>query len=250
MSAASPARALLLPGVCALGALAILLGLGFWQLERLAWKEALIARVEARTKAPVAPLPPESEWAKLTAGNDEYRRVSLSGRFHHDKEAFVYTVISEKAGRYAGPGFWVMTPLELPSGAFVVVNRGFVPVERKDAAKRKEGQVAGAVTVTGLLRMPEGVGWFAPANDPAKDAWYRRDPAEIANARGLARAAPFTVDADATPNPGGLPQGGDTRVAFTNNHLQYAVTWFGIALSLIGVFAAFAWQRLRPETRT
>jgi surfeit locus 1 family protein len=244
----TPWRALVLPGICAAIALAILLGLGFWQLERLAWKESLIALVEARTKAPTVALPPEGEWPKINADEDEYRRVTVAGRFHHDKEAHVYTVVSEKSGRYAGPGFWVMTPLELANGAFVIVNRGFVPLDRKDAATRKDGQAGGTVSVTGLLRMPEDSGYFAPANDPAKNAWYRRDANEIATARGLKRAAPFTIDADSTPNPGGLPQGGDTRVVFTNNHLQYAVTWFGIALALIGVFGAFAWQRIGLKT--
>lgn len=242
------ARGLVLPGICAAVALAVLLGLGFWQLDRLEWKESLIARVEARTKAPAVPLPPESEWAKLNYDNDEYRRVTVTGRFHHDKETHVYTVVSQKPGRFAGPGFWVMTPLELAGGAFIIVNRGFVPLDRKDAATRREGQVDGTVSVTGLLRMPEDAGYFAPANEPAKDAWYRRDPAEIAQARGIAPTAPFTIDADATPNPGGLPQGGDTRVVFTNNHFQYAVTWFGIALALVGVFGAFAWQRIGQKT--
>lgn len=239
------ARALVWPAIVAALAFAILLGLGFWQLERLAWKEALIARVESRVHAPAAPLPSESEWRKLDAEADEYRRVTARGRFHHDKEAHVYTVVSEKPGRYAGPGYWVMTPLELESGAFVIVNRGFVPLDRRDAASRAQGQVEGVVSVTGLLRMPEEGSYFLPGNDPATESWYRRDPADIARARGLPRAAPFTIDADATPNPGGLPQGGDTRVVFTNNHLQYAVTWFGIALALVGVFAAFARQRLR-----
>jgi surfeit locus 1 family protein len=241
-------RVLWLPSLLAAIALAILLGLGFWQLDRLAWKEALIARVEARTKAPAVPLPPESEWRKLNFDDDEYRRVTVTGRFHHDKEAHVYTVVSEKRGRFAGPGYWVMTPLELGDGSFVIVNRGFVPLDRRDAATRREGQVAGTVSVTGLLRMSEDAGWFAPANDPAKNAWYRRAAAEIAKARGLVRTAPFTVDADATPNPGGLPQGGDTRVVFTNNHLQYAITWFGIALALVGVFIAFARQRISQKT--
>ncbi len=245
----SPAwRGLLLPGSCAAVALAILIGLGFWQLERLSWKESLIARVEARTKAPAVQLAPESDWPRINANEDEYRRVTVSGRFHHDKEAHVYTVVSEKRGRFAGPGFWVMTPLELASGAFVIVNRGFVPLDRKDASTRKEGQVAGTVSVTGLLRMPEETSYFAPSNDPLKNAWFRRDASEIARARGLSRAAPFTVDADAAPNPGGLPQGGDTRVVFVNNHLQYAVTWFGIALALVGVFGAFARQRLGQKT--
>ncbi len=242
------ARALILPGLCSSVALAILLGLGFWQLERLAWKESLIARVEVRTTARAVPLPPESEWPTINREDDEYRRVTVAGRFHRDKEAHVYTIVSERRGRFAGPGFWVMTPLELPGGAFVIVNRGFIPLDRKDPATRKEGQETGTVSVTGLLRMPEETSMFTPGNDPAKNVWYRRDALEIANARGLSRVAKFTVDADATPNLGGLPQGGDTRVVFTNNHLQYAFTWFGIALALVGVFGAFAWQRIGQKT--
>lgn len=241
------ARDLILPGVLSLIALAVLFGLGVWQLERLAWKNDLIARVEARTRAPVAPLPPESEWKSVNFENDEYRRVTARGTFRHEQEVLVYTVASEEPGRVAGPGFFVLTPLLLPSGAAVIINRGFVPLDRRDPARRKEGQATGQVTVTGLLRMPEDAGDFTPANDPAKNAWYRRDPAEIARALKLERAAPFTIDADATANPGGLPQGGGTRVRFSNNHLQYAVTWFGLALALMGVFAAFAWQRLGRE---
>lgn len=243
----SDARSLILPGILTACAFAVLLALGFWQLERLAWKEALIARVAARIHQPVAKLPPQSDWSAINPEDDEYRRVTASGRFHHDKEAHIYTVVSDKPERFSGPGYWVMTPLELESGAFVIVNRGFVPLERKDPSTRQEGQAAGNVTVTGLLRTPEEASYFLPGNDPAKDAWYRRDPAEIARARRLTRVAPFTIDADAMPNPGGLPQGGETRVSFPNNHLQYAVTWFGIALALVGVFAAFAWQRIKPE---
>jgi surfeit locus 1 family protein len=138
-----------------------------------------------------------------------------------------------------------MTPLELPSGASVIVNRGFVPLGSKDPASRAAGQSAGGITVTGLLRMPEQAGWFAPQNDPARNAWYRRDPGEIARTQKLERAAPFTIDADATPNPGGLPEGGRTRLNLPNDHLGYALTWFGLALALAGVFAVFVWQRLK-----
>jgi surfeit locus 1 family protein len=242
---ASPLRSLLLPAALSAIGIAILLGFGFWQLERLAWKEALIARVEARTKAPAVPLPAESEWSKINEADDEYRRVSVSGNFRHDRETLVYTVLPDRPRGFSGPGFFVLTPLELPSGASVIVNRGFVPLDRKDPATRREGQIEGPVTVTGLLRMPEAKNFFAPENDPARDAWYRRDPLEIARARGIERAAPFTIDADSTPNPGGLPQGGETRVTFANNHLQYVVTWFGLALALAAVFIAFAWQRIK-----
>jgi surfeit locus 1 family protein len=239
------ARGLLLPGALAALGIAVLLGLGFWQLERRVWKEDLIARVEARTKTPIASLPAESEWPNLSAERDEYRRVTTSGIYRHDKEVQVYTVVSEQKGRHAGPGYWVMTPLELPGGSMVIVNRGFVPHDRKDPSTRRQGQIAGTVTVTGLLRMPEQTGWFAPENDPGRNAWYRRDPAEIARALKLQRAAPFTIDADAAPNPGGLPEGGRTRLNFPNDHLQYAITWFGLALALAGVFAAFASQRIK-----
>jgi surfeit locus 1 family protein len=181
----------------------------------------------------------------VPAARDEYRRVTASGRFDHAREVHVYTVVSEQKGRHAGPGYWVMTPLQLASGAFVIVNRGFVPLDRKDAATRRAGQVEGNVTVAGLLRMPEQANFFSPANDPSRNAWYRRDPGEIARALKIDRAAPFTVDADATPIPGGLPEGGRTRLAFPNDHLGYALTWFGLALALAGVFGVFAWGRLK-----
>jgi surfeit locus 1 family protein len=234
-------KSLVVLGAFTLAGLAVLIGLGLWQIERAAWKNTLIAQIEARAGAPVAPLPPEQAWSNV----EEYRRVSASGTFRHDKEALVYTVEPEERGRAGGPGYLVLTPLVLADGSIVIVNRGFVPLGRKDPAARHEGQVTGSVTVTGLLRLPEEKHWFTLANEPARGAWYRRDPAEIAQAFGLARVAPFIVDADAIPNPGGLPQGGGTRVTFPNNHLQYAITWFGLALTLIGVFAAFAWQRMK-----
>ncbi len=238
-------RSVLLAGIFSTLGIVVLLGLGFWQLERRVWKEELIARIEARTNAPAVAIPSEGDWKNVSAERDEYRRVTARGAFRHDREVQVYTVVSEQKGRLAGPGYWVMTPLELNSGAAVVVNRGFVPLDRRLPDTRSAGQVAGQTSVTGLLRMPEQATLFSPENDPARNAWYRRDPGEIARALKLERVAPFTIDADATPNPGGLPEGGRTRINFRNDHLQYAVTWFGLALALAGVFAAFAWQRLQ-----
>jgi surfeit locus 1 family protein len=244
LSATGALRGLWLPALLAAIGVAILLALGFWQLERRVWKEDLIARVETRTRAPAAPIPAEAEWPTVSAERDEYRRVRATGRFRHANEALVYAVLSEPKGRFSGQGYWVLTPLELGDGGIVIVNRGFVPAERKDAATRKAGQPDGEVTITGLIRMPEAGNFFTPANDPARGAWYRRDPAEIAAAFKLARVAPFTIDADAGA-PGALPQGGETRLNFPNNHLGYALTWFGLAAALVGVFGAFAWQRLR-----
>jgi surfeit locus 1 family protein len=194
--------------------------LGVWQIERRAWKLDLIARVDARIHAPAAPPPARAGWARVNARDDAYRHVRATGSFLHDRETFVQAVTER------GAGFWVLTPLSTDQGT-VLINRGFVPPERRDPAIRRAGQ--GSVTVTGLLRISEPGGAFLRSNDPAAGRWYSRDVAAIARARGVGEVAPFFIDADATPNPGGYPVGGLTVVAFPNNHLVYALTWFGLA---------------------
>lgn len=236
---------LIAPGISALLAFGLLCGLGLWQLQRLAWKEALIARVAARTQVSFAPpAPAERDWPKVNAEGDEYRRVRVTGAFRHDREALCWALLSDAHGKFSGPGYWVLTPLVLADGATILVNRGFVPLDRADPNSRREGEMTGTVTVTGLLRLPEKRSWFTPADDPAAHLWQERDPAAIAAAYGLSRVAPFFIDADDTPNPGGLPQGGETKLVFPNRHLEYALTWFGLALALAAVFAAFAWKQL------
>ncbi|HYF55713.1 MAG TPA: SURF1 family protein [Salinarimonas sp.] len=241
-----PVRSLLWPGLATLMALAILLALGTWQLQRLAWKGDLIARIEARAFGEPGALPAEADWPRVSPEADEYRRVRLAGTFLHDREAQVHGLMSASRGQPV-QGFYVLTPLRLPDGAHVIVNRGFVPTELRDPATRAAGQVPGEVTMVGLLRRPEERGAFVPENEPARERWFTRDPLAIAAARGLPRVAPFLVDADATPVPGGWPRGGQTVLRLPNNHLQYAVTWYGIAATLVGVFAAFAWRRIRGE---
>ncbi|WP_374115014.1 SURF1 family protein [Ancylobacter mangrovi] len=238
-------RRLLPAGLTVLVAFALLVGLGVWQLERLAWKEDLIVKVEARIHAPAQPVPDEADWDAVDFEHDEYRHVTAQGRFRHDLEVQVYALVDVEPDGSGGPGYWVVTPLTMADGSTILVNRGFVPMARKDPASRPEGRGDGLVTVTGLMRMPEEGGLFTPGNDPQKDDWFVRDPVAIASAKGLVRVAPFLIDADATPNPGGLPVGGLTRVAFPNRHLEYALTWFGLAATLLGVFAAYAWSRLR-----
>jgi len=138
----------------------------------------------------------------------------------------------------------VMTPLKLASGAEVLVNRGFVPQDRRDAAALGVESDAPAV-VTGLMRASEGRTWFTPADNPASGEWFTRDVGAMARAMNLTRPAPFSVDADASGDPAALPEGGETIVDFPNNHLSYAMTWFGMAAALLGVFAAFAMARLQ-----
>jgi surfeit locus 1 family protein len=225
VTARPPALSLLLAALAALGVVA-LTALGVWQLERRTWKLALIDRVEQRQHAAPQPMPARSSWPAIAASSDEYRRVSLTGHFLHERETLVAAVTDY------GRGFWVLTPLQTTDGATVLVNRGFVPPERRDSAARREGNPRGTVSVTGLLRITEPKGGFLHTNDPATDRWYSRDVAAIAAARGLPQVAPFFIDADATPNPGGYPIGGLTVVRFPNNHLIYALTWFAMAFML------------------
>jgi len=205
----------------------VLLGLGTWQVERRAWKLDLIARVDARVQAPAVPAPGPAEWPRI-GPDDAYRHITVSGIFLNDRETLVQAV-TERGG-----GFWVLTPLRRPDGSLVLINRGFVPGDRRDPATRAAGQVAGETTVTGLLRLTEPKGAFLRSNDPKEDRWYSRDVAAIAAARGLSDVAPYFLDADAAPNPGSLPVGGLTVIAFPNSHLVYALTWYGMALMLAG----------------
>ncbi|PWC48237.1 Surfeit locus 1 family protein [Azospirillum sp. TSA6c] len=225
---ARPAWALALFGLLALAGIAGLTALGIWQLERRVWKLDLIERVDARIHASPVPAPGPEAWASVRAASDEYRRVAVTGRFLNDREALVQAVSD------LGGGFWVMTPLVTDRGFTVLVNRGFVPPDKRDPATRADGQPQGEVTVAGLLRLTEPKGGFLRSNDPAAGRWYSRDVAAIAAANGLEQAAPYFIDADGTRNPGGWPVGGLTVVSFPNSHLGYALTWFALDLMLIG----------------
>ena len=225
------AAALLVGAVLVLG----FCGLGVWQLQRLAWKLDLIARTEARIHAPPLPPPGPAAWPRVSTRGDEYKHVRVRGAFDHSRETLVQAVTE------AGPGFWVLTPLRTEAGYTVLINRGFVPQAFKSAASRPAGLIAGPTTVTGLVRISEPRGGFLRANQPAADRWYSRDVAAIGQARGLAPLAPYFIDADATPNPGGWPRGGLTVVRFHNSHLVYAMTWFALAAM---VLAWGAWPRV------
>ncbi|KQP91769.1 SURF1 family protein [Methylobacterium sp. Leaf117] len=219
--------------LCVVGLVLIglLAALGTWQIQRRAWKHALIARVEARVHAEPVAAPGPAIWNSLTSETDAYRRVQATGRFQNDRETLVQAVTE------LGGGFWVMTPLLRPDGTTLLINRGFIPPDKRDPATRAEGQTDAPVSVIGLLRFSEPGGGFLRSNDAGAGRWYSRDVAAIARARGLNEAAPYFVDADATPNPGGWPVGGLTIVAFPDNHLVYALTWYVLALMVAGALA-------------
>ena len=214
--------------VLSLAAFALLIALGIWQIERRAWKLALIDRVEQRVHAPAQPMPSPAAWPTVSTANDEYRHVSVTGRFLHDRETLVQAVTEE------GPGYWVLTPLQRGDGSLVLVNRGFVPSERRDASTRQNGNPDGQVEITGLLRMTEPKGGFLRNNVPQHNRWYSRDVAAIAATRGLHDVAPFFIDADGGSQTTGGPIGGLTVIRFPNNHLIYALTWFALAFMLAG----------------
>lgn len=236
-------------GLIALIAFCTLVALGWWQVERRAWKLQLIERVEERVHAAPVALPPPERWPQVTAASDEYRAVRLDGRFLHDRETLVQSLSD------LGSGFWVLTPLELADGRIVLVNRGFVAPEKRERSSRASGEPQGEVHVTGLLRISEPAGGFLRRNDAAAGRWYSRDVPAIAAARGLPadKVAPFFVDAgkDAKAVDAGQPVGGLTVISFRNSHLVYALTWFTLALLVAGA----AWRvwveekRLRGQDR-
>jgi surfeit locus 1 family protein len=238
----------------ALGAIVLFSGfvaLGTWQVQRRTWKLDLIARVQERVHAAAVPAPAVAEWPRVNAANSEYRHVRVSGTFLNDSETLVQALTE------LGGGFWVLTPLREADGSVVLVNRGFVPPERRARAAHGAGEPTTAAALTGLLRVSEPGGSFLRWNDPGQDRWYSRDVQAIAAARRLGRVAPYFIDADAQGGPTGdadisraaatpasmEPVGGLTVVTFRNAHLSYAITWYGLALLVV----VATWIVIREE---
>lgn len=221
--------------------LALLLVLGTWQLARLEWKETLLASIQSRVSS--APVPLVDLEQRLQGSADpDYWPVIATGIFEHNNERHFF------ATHKGLSGYYIYTPLRLPDDRVLFVNRGFVPFDRKDPETRSDGQIGGAVTITGLARsrLDKKPSWIVPRNDPAKNIYYWKDLDEMARQGGYDLAeevAPLFIDADDAKNPGGLPVGGVTIIDMPNNHLQYAITWFGLAAALAGVFGVWLWRR-------
>jgi surfeit locus 1 family protein len=227
------------PTVLTLLGLAVLVGLGTWQLDRLAWKRDLIALREAQHAAPSEPLQASAaDWRSW-----DFRPVVVRGEFRHDLEQlFGVAAIDGQVGHH------VLTPLVRHGGAAVLVERGWVPADRAHPAARREGQVVGSLQVSGIARYrgDDRPGWFTPANRPEQGLWYWYDLPALENALGL-ELLPVVIAADASPNPGGLPIGGQTRTELPNNHLQYAITWYGLAAALFVIWISFGLARGRER---
>lgn len=226
--------------------LGILLSLGTWQVKRLFWKEQLLASITENIKAPPVSVAVMEDTLKQT-GSVEYRPVMVTGTFMHEGERHFLATFKGEAG------FYVYTPMQMEDGRFVLINRGFVPYGRKDPQTRLEGQLDGPVTITGLARdrLEVKPSSFVPDNDPAQNIFYWKDWAVMAETGGvpdLETLVPFFIDADDTPNPGILPMGGVTNIELPNKHLEYAVTWYGLALALTAVVGAYLWRWRYPKT--
>ncbi len=223
-------RRVLMLTLRSLAGFAVLIGLGTWQVERLHWKEGLIAKRAAALSAPPIPLPRTPEAARPL----EFHRVEAKGQFLHDREILVHA-IERKTGE---AGYLVLTPLRLEDGAVVLVERGWVPTDKRHAAARPQGNFSGEVTVRGLLRLApdEKPGWFVPSNDPARGEWFWLDLPAAARTAGVPEALPFYIEAGPLPNPGGLPVGGQASTDLPNDHLQYAITWYSLAAALLVIY--------------
>lgn len=243
-------RQIVLPVLLAVVATAILVALGTWQVQRLEWKRDLIARVEARVDAPPVAAPGPATWAGFEMVDWEYRPVTVSGEFGAE-ELHLYFPLTSPRGPIGGPGYMVIAPFTTDAGWTVLVNRGFVPEDRKDPASRivPAGADGGRrMTLTGLVRAPEEPTFVTPDPDLEDNIWFARDRTGMIAALDLdpRTTAPYMLDltADMTPESG-IPQAGETRIAFSNNHLQYALTWYGLAVTCVAVTALFVRRKLK-----
>ncbi|MBA3448469.1 MAG: SURF1 family protein [Pseudaminobacter sp.] len=233
-----------LVGVLAVLLFGVLMALGTWQVQRLQWKEELIAMIGERTRSQPLPLP-AVERLFADSGDVEYTPTTVKGEFNHSAERHFFATHDGQSG------FFIYTPLRLEDRRLIFVNRGFVPFELKDPATRPDSEVAGLRMITGLARnpLPEKPSALVPDNDPDKNIFFWKDREAFAASAGLGseKIVPFFIDADDTPNPGGWPVGGVTIISLPNSHLQYAVTWYGLAAVLAGVVGVVWWGRRKPR---
>ena len=230
----------LLVGLILLFSITALSGLGVWQVQRRAWKLDLIERVEQRVRATPTDAPGPESWPNINASEYAYRHVSVRGQFVKGRSTLVRAVTER------GRGYWLVEPLQVSEGFTVLINRGFIPAGRTTRSPPGRERLDAVTTITGLLRMTEPGGGFLHQNDPTSGRWYSRDVVAIANAQGIERVAPYFIDADASVTS--LAIGGLTVISFQNNHLIYALTWFGLAAMLSAWTTYFFyedWQRRR-----
>jgi surfeit locus 1 family protein len=211
---------------------ALLCGLGSWQLQRLQWKLALIAQVNHQIH--MSPLELDDGGMLHKEPETDYEHVTVNGRFDNSKETYLFGT-----GLSGEPVYHVLVPFIAGSGRVYLVDRGVVPKEKLDQATRREGLIEGPVRITGIWRWPSPPGYFTPPADTTHRTWFWHDLAAIQTYDHIRLFQPGVIEADAAPNPGGWPKGGQTVVSFRNQHLSYAVTWFGLAIVLLCIWFSY-----------
>ena len=234
--------------VVMLGLTALFAWLGLWQVDRLHWKETLIAQVNARLTQPPYELPRVELWPQLDLDAFSFHPLTVTGHYLPEKTVLVFASLSSARGKYDGPGYWVMTPVAADGGGTVFVNRGFIPQSSASAFANGGAAPQGEQIITGIGVAPEEPEPFTPGPDKAKRVEYVRDPVRLAAmAEVQGPALGITLDAPAA-DPGALPQGGETTIEFPNNHFGYALTWFGFAGLTPILLLVWIWRQLRPKT--
>ncbi|MGZ4813370.1 MAG: SURF1 family protein [Terriglobales bacterium] len=236
-------------GVFTLAMVAVFVGLGLWQLQRRVEKHALIAALSERLAAAPGSLPSPSQWGSLTPAQDEFLRVSFTATYDSRPDAMVYSSGSSVREDISGPGTWAFLPARLPSGEILVINAGFVQNTMQDRGQQDRA-VAHLITnepvkLTGYIRFPEMAGLLTPSENPAKRLWFTRDHLAMARALGWGKVAPFYIDLEAPAPANGIPKPGALEVHLKDDHMQYAITWFGLAGAVVIAFAVW----LRAQRR-
>jgi cytochrome oxidase assembly protein ShyY1 len=238
-------------GIFTLLTLALLIGLGVWQLQRRAEKHALIAQLTERLAAAPEALPLPAQWSRLTPARDEFRRVRFSATYQSRPDAMVYSAGSAVRTDISGPGTWAFLPARLPDGASVVINAGFVQNTMQDRAQQDRAVTRlvneQPVSLTGYIRFPESAGALTPRENIAQRLWFTRDHEAMARALGWGEVAPFYIDLEAPVPESGIPKPGPLDVHLKDDHLQYAITWFGLAGAVLIAFGA--WWRGQSRAR-
>jgi cytochrome oxidase assembly protein ShyY1 len=246
----APRRGIAGLGIFTLVILALLIGLGVWQLQRRVEKHALIAQLTERLAAAPGALPSPAQWGALTPAGDEFRRVRFSATYEARPDAMVYSSGSAIRDDVLGPGTWAFLPARLPGGEAIAINTGFVQNTMQDRAQQDRAVtrlVTGQpVTMTGYIRFPESAGALTPAENLAARLWFVRDHRAMAKALGWGEVAPFYIDLEAPVPESGTPKPGPLQVHLKDDHLQYAITWFGLAGAVMIAFGVW----LRGQRRT
>ncbi len=238
--------------IVALVMVTLCVGLGVWQLQRRAEKHALIAALTERLAVAPGALPQASQWSALTPARDEFRRVRFVATYQPHPDAMVYSAGSAVRDDVTGPGTWAFMPATLPTGEIVVINTGFVQNTMQDRAQQDRAVTRlitkEPVTLTGYLRFPESAGSLTPPENMAKRLWFNRDHPAMARTLGWDEGgktvAPFYVDLEAPAPASGIPKPGALTVRLKDNHMQYVITWFGLAGAVVIAFGVW-WRAQR-----